>query len=211
MNKFLVFFSFFLFSQAALSDESSHLVLSAYERTNPLFSGKVSWQLGVGYLVGFMVPDFRLSFGSVSYDSIQAVPDNLVALYPTGTAYYDPESELLRTREGSNPWKFLLYEPGITVTRNIFSLEGLTESVRFGIALGKMTDEKNSIEFSARLFSLETALSYKLGQSGHWGVIGAFSYHAGVLVAESKYPESSQKGRLPVHYYSASFGVLYWL
>ncbi len=191
-----------------------HLVLSLEERSDPLFSGSIGWRLGIGYLWRSWEPELRISQGPIQYESIQAHPDP--SLTPSGTAISDINSELLRTRLGEDLWNYFLYEPGLSVTGKFFlsPLQDFTEKVRFGVAWGQFTDVTHAVEFTTLLYSFETALSYPLGllagPLSPLEISVAFTLHSGVIVSNSPVPETKQERRLPIQFYSASFGILYW-
>jgi hypothetical protein len=163
----------------------------------------------VGYQFRRMAVDLRGSLGTTTYGAISVSP-SFGDLDVTGVSA-DPESELARVRSDSDAWSYMMLEPGVSVTGQLFAdwLPRLAERARFGLGLGSFADQVNQLKFLSITASFEGDLEYQLFPASRWALRLGGAWVTGVLKKSDDV--RSTTARLPVSWLQAMVSVVYAL
>jgi len=178
-------------------------VSSQFNQTLPNLSGAA---FRVGYQPGAFGFDLQFMFANTTYGRISVAPDPSVA----SSLMPDPSAEISRTRQPSDRWSILLFEPGFNVAGHLFTSfpSILTERARFGFGYGNFTDITNAIPFTGYLLSFEAGVQCRLGSESHFAVELSANFREGILASQKLL---GPDGELPVLFLSSSISLLIWL
>lgn len=176
-------------------------------RPGQLYGGTISG----GYRPGNL--GFDLSFSGVSarFGAIFLYPNSSELSAAGGyPSYYEPQSEMNRVRDRADAWTVLLAEPGLSASGRLFPdlLPLLTQTARFGIGVGRLTDRVNSLAFSALQASFKASLRQRLGSESPWHLDLGFGITWGRM-ATSREGETQQLRRLPFAFLAGTLLVVY--
>lgn len=168
-----------------------------------------------GYQWDFLSLDLRLSLATLSYGAISVSPGG-TDIDSDDPSNQDPDSEVNRYRDDSEPWSWFLVEPGISFSGRLFPdwAPNLIKRGRIGIGVGNLTDQQNDLGFGARVVSIEAGIQYLIGKRNFLGgnhplaLELAGTWYAGVLLADNE--KAKQLRRLPVSLFTLSFGIMTW-
>lgn len=189
--------------------DDKHLWLELGARSDWELAG-AGFQVGVGYLMKYFGFDARISSGVTEYKGISVSP-GASQIGSANGASSDPTAQLGFPRNDSDPWNYLLFEPGMSISARLLAneLPWLTERARVGLAWGIFNDVSNSIPFTAYLFTVEATLICQLGEHSPWSVSASLNWYSGALIANDSDDQALSYRRLPVSWIGNSIGLQY--
>ena len=195
-----------MFSSQAIEGRQCWVELGA--RSDLSISG-LGGQLGVGCLMRFFGVDARLSSGRATYEAFEVSPGASQVGW-ANEASYNSESEANRPRGSRDSWRYMIVEPGLSISGRIFprSLPQLSERARVALGYGSFHDSANNLDFSAHLFSAETTAFWQLGEHSRWSFYVALAWQWGALYSKAPEMDASMR-RLPLSWVTSSVGLTY--
>lgn len=166
-------------------------------------------QLAGGLQLRWIGFDLELKLGTMTYGSIAVAPSSTDT--DTSSAAGDPTAERARPRSSTDPWSYLLIEPGVTESGRLFAnrLPQFSERLRFGLGAGNFNDEVNQISFAAFIVSFEGDIDYQLKPGERWVVRAGLAYNSGVLITSQA--QSPTYGRLPASWLEGHVALVFEL